>query len=193
VLAHPVPYKDAVALTTLNQPFQSDNSLAFSFHRQASIGARIMTFDDRIGQMSFYAPQLNFLLKRWNGEGFQANVYSMLAVGPMTYNKHEHSAILTALEGDIESRWLMFSGMAEKMWTGVGYDFWHLRSRAGAAPYAAGFNQVATWFMIQYDYNPILRGWDKVTPLVRMFYKNYLWEAGVSTDGDWMFNFMVHI
>jgi hypothetical protein len=190
---HPVPYKDAVAITTLNQPFQSDSSVAYSFKRNAAVAARIMTFDDGVGQMSFVAPQLNFLIKRWNGEGFQANTYTSLAVGPMTYNGHEHSAILTALDADAESRWLYISGKAEKMWTGEGYDFWHLQGRVGGAPYAAGFNQLATWVMFQYDYNPILRNWTKITPLVRMFYKNVLWEAGYSTDGDWLLNLMVHL
>jgi hypothetical protein len=191
--AHPIPFKDAIAVTSLNQSFQSDASVSYSFNRRAAIGARFLRFDEGGHKSSMIAPQLNFLAKRWNGEGFQSNIYTAIAVGPASYNGHEHSAILTALEADAETRKLYVSGKAEKMWTGEGHDSWHLVSRVGAAPYVANFTQLATWIMVQYDYNPLLRGWDKVTPLVRMFYKSYLWEAGVSTDGDWLLNLMVHL
>ena len=56
----------------------------------------------------------------------------------------------------------------------------------------AEFNEVASWFMIQYQRHPMLVKEDVVTPLVRLFYKSFLFEGGVSTDGDWMMNFMFH-
>ena len=31
-----------------------------------------------------------------------------------------------------------------------------------------------------------------LTPLLRFFYHNVLWEIGSSTRGDWMLNLMVH-
>lgn len=170
-----------------------DSTVAYSFGRRAAIAVRLMKFDNRNDRMSFYATQLNVLAQRWNGDAHQANVYFSGAVGPMSFNGHEHSAILTAIDADIESRWLFSSVKAEKMWTGIGSDFWHLQSRFGAAPYAAGFKQFATWFMVQYEYNPLLLGWSRVTPLARFYYQNYLFEGGVSLQGEWMFNFMVHI
>lgn len=191
-VAHPVPFKDAVAVTSLNQRFQTDMMVAYSFKRSAAVAMRIMAFDDGLGKMNYYAPQVNFLLRRWNGDGYQANIYSAGGVGLMNFDGHEHSAILTSVEADAESRWLYISGQVEKMWTGEGYDFWHFRSRAGFAPYAAGFDQLATWFMVQYEYNPLLRGWSKITPLARLYYRNYLVEAGVSLNGDGMANFMAH-
>lgn len=191
--ARPVSFKDAVAITTLNQSFQTDNTVSYSFKRNAAIAARMIVFDDGNGRMNFFAPQLNFLLQRWNGENYQANLYSSGAVGVMNYNKLEHSAILTGIEGDAESRWLYFSGRFEKIWTGYGHDHWHALSRVGVAPYAADFDDLATWFMIQYEYSPRIESKYKVTPLIRLFYKNYLLEAGSSTDGDWMINFMVNI
>jgi len=191
--AHPVPYKGAVAVNSMNQSFQQDQMVAYSFKRDTAIAARIMSFDDNQGSMRFWAPQINRLIKRWNGENSQSNVYFSGAVGPMDTDEHQHSAILTGVAADSETRQLFASAAAEKMWTGIGSGFWHVQSRLGAAPYAAGFNQLATWLMVQYDYNPLIRGWDKVTPLVRLFYRNYLLEAGVSTEGDWLVNAMVHL
>lgn len=190
--AHPVTYKDGVAVTSLNQTFATDGSVAYTFRREAAVAARFMKFDDRIGRMEYYAPQVNIRLNRWNYEEAQANIYFMGGVGAMNYNEHTHSAILTGLEADAESRVLYASARAEKMWTGY-TDFWHLQSRVGVAPYKAGYNQVATWLMAQYDYNPLLRQKYKITPLVRLFYRTVLVESGVSLDGDWMVNLMVHL
>ncbi len=191
--AHPVPFKDGTAVMTANQPFLSDSMVAYSYHHKAAVAARIMRFDDGIGSMEYYAPQLNFLVKRWNQMASQSNLYFLTAVGPMTYNDHVHSAILTGAEADAESRRLYASVKAEKMWTGVGSDFWHLQSRVGVSPYKSEFNQLGAWLMAQYEYNPILRSRYKLTPLVRLFYRNVLVETGVSTDGDWMANLMVHL
>lgn len=192
-LAHPVPFKGGTSLTILSQTFQTDAGIVYSFHRQAAIGVRFVNFDDQINEMRFFGSQLNYLANRWNGDGFQGNVYLSAAVGPMVYNSHEHSAILTGLDADIETRQLFMSAKAEKMWTGVGYDFWHVRSRAGVAPYAADFEQLATWLMVQFEYNPILQDWSRVTPLIRLFYRTFLFEAGVSNKGEGMINFMIHI
>lgn len=190
-IARPVTYKGALAISTLNQTFQTDNTLGYGFAREAAIAARLMKFDDRSGKMSFYAPQLNFRLQRWNGDGYQANLYATSAVGMMVHDNLEHSAISTALETDAETRQLYLSLAAEKMWTGVDYDFWHLRARTGFAPYAAGFKQIATWILVQYDQNPLLRGRHKVTPFVRLNYQEYLLELGGSNNDNWMINFLV--
>lgn len=191
--ARPVSYKDGVSIASFNQGFQSDNTVTYSFESSAAVAARVMHFDDGAGRMGFYAPQVNFRLKRWNGNGYQANIYTSGAVGLMTHDKVEHSAIATALEADAESRQLYISSRAEKMWTGVGYDFGHIQARAGVAPYAAAFKQMATWLMVQYDYNPSLRRQYKITPLVRLFYRNYLFEAGSSGGKDWLLNFSLVI
>lgn len=191
--AHPVPFKDGTSITLMAQTFQTDFSITYSFHRKAAIGLRAVDFDDGITRMRYFGSQLNFLMYRWNGEDFQANLLGAVGSGPMTYNDHEHSTILTSIDADAETRQLFISGKAEKMWTGVGNDFWHVRSRIGAAPYAADFNDLATWFMIQYEYNSILRERVRYTPLIRLFYQFYLFEAGVSNKGETLLTFMVHI
>ena len=64
--AHPVPYKDAVGVMTWNQAFMSDDWITYSFRSDAAVAARHMRFDMPEGRAHFLAPQLDYLLKRWN-------------------------------------------------------------------------------------------------------------------------------
>jgi hypothetical protein len=96
------------------------------------------------------------------------------------------------VEADAESRSLFILGKVESMLPARAPDFHHVELRVGAAPYEAEFEELASWLMIQAQYHPALGRDYAVTPLARFFYKNVLWETGVSLDGDWMLNFMFH-
>lgn len=143
--------------------------------------------------MSYIAPQVNVLLKRWNGDGYQSNIYFMGGVGLMKYRDYQHSSILSEIDADAESRRCFASTKLQSMLTGIGSNYVHVQSRLGFAPYKAEFNEVSTWFMVQHDFNSLLEKKEILTPLIRFYYENYLFEAGRSLEGDWMLNFMVHI
>ena len=82
---------------------------------------------------------------------------------------------------------------AEQMTPTIGSEFSHIEARVGIAPYEAEYNEVASWFMVQAQWHSSLTRHVAVTPLARFYYKSVLWETGVSTDGDWMLNFMFHL
>lgn len=191
--AHPVPYKDAVGVMTWNQPFMSDNWITYSFRHDAAFAARMMRFEVPQGRMNFYGPQIDYLVKRWNSMESQANIYAYGSYGAMTMNggKAKGSG-LGGVEADAESRKLFVSAKYEKMWGKLGPDFYHAEARIGVAPYEAEFSEIASWFMIQYQYHPMLTKDHAITPMVRLFYKSVLTEIGVSTNADWMLNFMFH-
>lgn len=190
--AHPVPYKGALGVMTWNQPFLSDEWITYSFRPDAAIAARHMRMETAEGRSDFFAPQLNFLVKRWNLPAAQANIYAYGSYGLMRMNKVTSGAGLVGVEADAESRKLFVSGKYERMWGGRGPDFYQTSFRVGAAPYEAEFNELASWLMVQYQYHPMLTRKHAVTPLIRLFYKSVLFEAGVSTDADWMLNLMFH-
>jgi hypothetical protein len=191
-LAHPVAYQGATGVMTWNQEFMSDTWVTYSFRPDAAVAARIMRFDAPEGRMQFIAPQLDYLLKRWNESESQANIYLYGAYGSMFFQNQNHGTELAGIEADAESRKYFISGKYEKMWGDLGPDFYHAEARLGIAPYEAEFNEIASWFMIQYQYHPMLLKKYAVTPLARIFYRNFLLEAGSSTDGDMMLNFMFH-
>lgn len=190
--AHPVAYQHAVGVMTWNQSFMTDDWITYSFRPDAAFAARHMRFDMPEGRMQFYAPQLDYLVKRWNESDSQANIYVYGAYGALNFQNQTHGAGLAGIEADAESRKYFVMAKYEKMWGDLGPDFYHSEARIGIAPYEAEFNEIASWFMIQFQWHPMLLKKDAITPLVRLFYKSVLVETGVSTDGDWMLNFMFH-
>ncbi len=190
--AHPVPYKDAIGVMTWNQPLLSDDWITYSFRHDAAFAARHMRVDMPDGRMHFYAPQLDYLVKRWNQPDSQANIYVYGAYGAMEFLNQTKGAGLAGIEADAESRKLYISAKYEKMWDRLGTNFYHATGRVGAAPYEAEFSEIASWFMLQYDYHPQLSKKFELTPLVRLFYRSVLLEVGVSTQADWMLNYMFH-
>jgi len=190
--AHPVAFKGAVGVMTWSQSFMTDDWVTYSFRPDAAVAARHMRFDMPEGRMQFYAPQLDYLVKRWNESDSQVNIYVYGAYGTMNFQNQTRGAGLGGIEADAESRKYFIMGKYEKMWGDLGPEFYHAEARLGIAPYEAEFIELASWFMIQYQYHPMLVRKDAVTPLIRLFYRSVLLETGVSTDGDWMMNFMFH-
>jgi hypothetical protein len=190
--AHPVPYRGAIGVMGWNQPFMSDDWITYSFRQDTAVAARAMRFDMPEGRMQFFAPQLDFLAKRWNETNSQANIYLYGAYGALNFANVTTGASLAGVEADAETRKYYVSVRYEKMWASRGPDFYDVQARVGAAPYEAEFSEVASWFMIQYQYHPMLVRKFAITPLVRLFYRNVLLEAGASTEGDWMLNYMFH-
>jgi hypothetical protein len=190
--AHPVSYKGAVGVMTWNQPFLSDNWITYSFASNAAVAVRAMRMEMPGGRYVTYFPQIDYLLKRWNNPSSQANIYTYGGVGGARFQGHNGYAGQVGIEADAESRSWFIMGKLEAMWSNVADDFYHGEFRVGLAPYEAEFNEIASWLMIQLQVHPALREKYVITPLYRMFYKNVLWEAGVSIKGDWMLNFMFH-
>lgn len=190
--AHPVPYANAIGVMTWNQSFMSDDWITYSFRPDMAIAARHMRFDMPEGRSHFFAPQFDYLVKRWNYPNSQANIYAYGAYGAMKFQNETMGSGLAGIEADAESRSLFVMGKYERMWAKMGPRFYHVEARLGAAPYEAEFNEVASWFMLQYQYHPMLVRKHAVTPLVRLFYRSVLVESGVSTNGDFMLNFMFH-
>ncbi len=71
-------------------------------------------------------------------------------------------------------------------------DFSMTQARIGISPFEAGFEHLQLWFMIQAMTMPKVEPKVIITPMLRFFYKNVLWEFGPSTRGDWLLNLMVH-
>ena len=191
--AHPVAYQGAVGVMTWNQPFLSDYWLTYSFRPDMAVAGRAMRMTMATGgDLDVYMPQFDYLAKRWNNSDSQANIYVYGGFGGVRFQDQNGSAGLGGIEADAESRKYFAMVKYEAMLPTIGANFQHVEARLGIAPYEAEINEIATWFMIQGQYHPSLIKGYVITPLARFFYKSVLWESGVSTQGDWMLNFMFH-
>ncbi len=109
--AHPVSYQGAFALMTWNQPFLSDFWAAYSFRPDMAVAARAMRMNmDQGGESISYLGQFDYLAKRWNGDDFQANIYTYAGFGGVRFQNQNGATGLVGIEADAESRRLFYLG-----------------------------------------------------------------------------------
>ncbi len=196
VLAHPVIYKDGTMIGSFNTSFFSDNQLNHSFHQKWAVGLNHVRFskDDKNTELGL--GRLNHLLWRSNGEDSQANVYLVSGLGiadSEIENRRTNTAYLGGIETDWETRTLFVALKYYHYSSPNTFDVPMTVSRLGFSPLIADFDRLQTWFMLQGMHMGNVESEVVITPLVRFFYHNVLWEMGSSTRGDWLLNFMVHI
>jgi hypothetical protein len=193
--AHPVIYKDGIVVSSSNMEQYSDNQLMYSWSNRWASGINSWRFtkDDLNTEMVF--AKTNYLLHRYNGESSQANIYLHGGVGiadSEIEKKATNEAYMTGIDIDWETRKLYSSAKFYSFNSPGVTDITMTQARIGFSPYEAGFEQLQSWIMLQAMYMPITNREVMITPMMRFFYKNVLWEVGSSTRGDWMLNFMGH-
>jgi len=191
--AHPVIYQDGWVASTMNMSDMTDANLTYSLTSRWALGVNYWRLKNTQGlEREWQLTKVNHLLWRHNGEDSQANLYV-------------HSGIGRAEEGSGPGvlGWL---GGAELDWETrvhfVGVKYLHLSlptgdnpitmARVGLSPKLADFNSLQSWAMLQAWYEPWSSREVKLTPLLRFFYHNVLWEMGSSFKGEWLMTLMVH-
>ncbi len=166
--------------------------LYHSYTSKAAIGFHAMRFEgDR--EDDYYAGiQHNWLLKRWNLEDAQANLYLGAGLGMA---KEEGNAAAPAglgmFRADYETR--RFYTAFETTLIGSEDVSRGVTSLSfGVAPYKASFEQLNTWLIVQFEH---VSGMDDdldIIPKIRLFKGPYFVELGCSLDGEPLLNFMMH-
>lgn len=191
-LAHPVTYKDAWMIQSMFREKMSQNSLIYSFHRNFGLGFEATRFELTPDEPVWALADFNVLVKKWNLPGAQGNLYLMSGAGATIKDNSEEFAGKAGFEADYETRKFYTLFQYIKYWSEQ-EDFDWYQYRIGFAPYLVGYDGLHTWAILQLDYNEATHENVQVTPLLRFFYKNVLWEMGGSFKGNIFFQFMVHI
>lgn len=153
------------------------------------------------GDDTFSVARANLLLRRWNREDSQGNVYLSLGAGtetsPLVGEADRHGGVgFGELMADWEDR--RFYVLAKHRvliredqapWLRGNIEMSQLRG--GFAPYLGEYNQLNTWVIGQLDQGPTSPR--DFTLLLRFYYQNVLWEIGSSLNHQSVFNFMVHL
>lgn len=193
--AHPVSYKKGVGIMSYNNGEMNEVLLTYSFtHRFA---AATTFLND--GDSEFLIPRANFLLKRWNNDDSQGNIYFSAGSGVETYHNKGYGAHLGEFVADWESRkyytyfehlYINRQNRNNPMIPERNYN--HSKLRLGFAPFLADYSDLNVWFITQFD-----RHMDEnkieATQFMRFYIKNVLWEVGAGFNGNFAFNFMIHI
>ena len=186
--AKPISYVGGTMLMVENDYTGNTVSLDYTFTPRFA-AAFYAKHEIHGNEFTALGPQLNTLIKRWNMPDGQGNIFAMTGAGAAVgRNGDDRFAAWATILADYETRRVFTSYEARFMYVpGVEHSLWQ-RARVGVAPYLANYDDLNTWLMIQVDHHPDKSRATTVTPLLRLFYKTFLVEGGVSTKGDVMFN-----
>ncbi len=189
VFGHPVTYKNGFEISGVNMSAIRDYQATYSFTSHLASGTRYVYFP--LTKQTLYLGQGSWLIKKFLFDEAQGNIYTTLGGGRSYENDESKGVFTTGLEADFETR-RIYTSLKFSGFHAASYDYQMVQGRVGFAPYVTGFDGIHTWFMVQ---GMTLRNQEnkvEITPMLRFFYQNVLWEVGASTRGNMMFNFMVH-
>lgn len=184
--ARPVSYPDGWMIMQMND--HMENSLMASYSPTAKDAVGVRTDYMREDEHWLHTVTYNRLLKRWNAEHSQGNLFLQSGAGFAEDHGDKDAAATAGIEADWETRRIYFSYENRFIYAGdIEQSFSH-KARAGFAPYAGSYDDLHTWLMVQVDHHPQERDNVVITPFVRLFNTDALAELGISNKRDILFN-----
>lgn len=190
--AHPVIYKDGWVYDGFFMPNMNIQRVSYTLESNFALESNT-TYLKNFQNYRDYAFGFNYLFKRWFLKKSQGNIYGMVHGGYYAHDFDEGIVGHATLMGDWESREVYTAAKAKLIYLDNENELWKYSYRIGLAPYVAGMDTLQTWIVLQFDYFKANSRNILVTPLLRFFYKNVLWEIGANTRSQYYLNLMVHI
>jgi hypothetical protein len=193
--AHPVIYEGGKVISSQNMISYSDNQVLYSMTSKWAGGLNLWRFTKGDKNTEIGLARLNRLLWRYNGEGSQANVYLLSGFGVVD-SEIEKKATREVYMGGVEMDWetrTLYTALKHYYFSSPAVtDISMTQARVGFSPFESGFDNLQSWFIVQAMVMNKVQPNVIITPMLRFFYKNVLWEIGSSTRAEWMLNLMVH-
>lgn len=189
-LSHPVIYKGGWVYQSSFMPEMNNTSVGYSVSSKYSLMANSNHFKN-IDNYRDYTLGANFLLKRWLNNDSQGNIYAGVHGGYYEDDFSSGEVLHSFVMGDWESRehYVAFKSDGYFYNNRKQYSY---TARYGIAPYVAGMDELQTWLVFQAFYYEEQSKTAVITPMLRFFYRNVLWEVGYSTRGQSYLTLMVH-
>lgn len=148
--------------------------------------------DDRSRDITY--ARVNFLLKRWNLEFAQANVFTWGGLGRGTAG-HDGNGLFTWNAGgqiDYETRRL-YASLKSDYYDSSAFSHRIDTLQLGVAPYKHDYATLATWIVVQgRRYTGEIHDGTEWALLLRLFKRGAWIEAGPTTDGKLQAMFMLN-
>jgi len=190
--AHPVSFQGAWQLMMGSTDSVQNLEAYHSYTSHAAFGFHAMRFEDDREDDYYAGFQHNWLLKRWNLPEAQANLYFGLGAG--VAKEDGNSAApggLGFFRADYETR-RIYTAFESKLIGSEDVSRGVTSASIGVAPYKAGFEELNTWFILQFEHVSGMEDDLDIIPKLRLFKGPYFLELGCSLDGDPLLNFMIH-
>jgi hypothetical protein len=189
-LSHPVIYKDGIVYWGSFAPDMNTQRVSYTLDPKYSVELNTTWFFN-VDEYRDYTFGINYLFKRWLNNDSQGNIYGSLHTGYYEDNNGEGLVNHAMLMGDWESRRYYTAGSV-MAFSYDGEEKYKYSYRFGVAPYIAGMNTLQAWLIVKLDYFKENNRTILITPMMRFFYKNILWEIGSNTQGDSFLTLMTH-
>ncbi|MFN9771599.1 MAG: hypothetical protein ACK54X_03075 [Burkholderiales bacterium] len=161
-----------------------------------SVGAGMLSLrsDERVPmrqQVDVGYLQANWLVHRIHRPDSVANAYVFGGLGASRgdFFAGTASTLHGGLQLDWESRRWYVNGNVH-WWRADAFSYRIDSLTVGWAPYAADYEDWATWFLLRGERRENLTEGTEVFPTLRLFRRDWWFEIGRSTRGAWMFNVM---
>lgn len=193
--ARPVSYPSGITVMQMNDANMNSLHLHYSPTAKYSIGYKGEYWKE--DKWQFHGLQYNHLINRWNKKASQANLYFKSAAGvahsdESPFSNKQEEAGFVGIATDWEDRRFFTSYENRYTYAGSINKAFMQTARVGIAPYVGNYGDLHTWLMLQTQHAPTLEGKEIITtPMVRVFKDVYLFEAGMSFDGDILFNTVI--
>jgi hypothetical protein len=127
----------------------------------------------------------NYLVKRWNLEAAQANVFTWGGAGQAYVSEtNDHAfALNVGAQVDYETR-RVYASLKTDLHRSDAFSHRIDTLQLGVAPYEHDFDTLATWFVVQArDYTGEIHDGTEWAFLLRLFKRGAWVEAGITDDG----------
>jgi hypothetical protein len=136
----------------------------------------------------------NYLVKRWNMESAQANVFTWGSLGRATTGRDSDGRFTwnAGAQVDYETR-RVYASLKSDYYESSAFSHRIDTLQLGVAPYKHDFATLATWFVVQARrYTGEIHDGTEVAFLLRLFKRGAWIEAGPTTDGKIQAMFMLN-
>ena len=191
--AGPMGFKDSAMAMGDFGPNWREGWVNYAFTPRDAIGAGglWMRSDDKRTTREFAEITYTRLVKRWNAEHSQANIWFVGGVGPVRGNDFTGTRTMWApgLSADFETTRIYVSATA-RLYRAQGINHDYAAARAGFSFYEVDYDEVQPWVVLEARRMRDLSEDIEWTPMLRLIHKRYFVELGVNNFKQGRFNFM---
>ncbi len=196
VLAHPTSFEGGFAAMSELSPDTQEISFVYSPKYWMGLGVITMRSP---GKFKLLTSHIGWLAKRWNLPEAQGNLYFLGGLGYGEKNAKNRSPI--GLKGALYRIGVQADFETRRIYTFMRYIRHHLFKdnhrlsdhfslALGVAPYLGEFDEINSWLILKLVAKSQFQN-VAIVPVLRFFYKNFLWEIGQNLSGGAHLNFMI--
>jgi hypothetical protein len=192
-VAAPMGFKGSVMAMVDLGPNWRESWANYAFTARDAIGGGglYMRSDDETKTRTLAEVNYTRLLKRWNLENAQANVWLFAGIGSIRGSDFRGSkfAYAPGLQVDYETT-RVYLAATTRLYraAGLNYDFGSLR--AGFSFYEVDYDEIQPWLVLEARRMRGLSDKTEITPMLRLIHNRYFVEFGINTARQARANFM---